>query len=272
MTPPRPLALQLYTVREALAADRPAALARAAGLGFRAVEAFGAVGDVERTADERLAAARQLRRELDEHGLSVCSVHGPVTPDADFELLFDELQTLGTDTLVVPWPGGIHGVADPLGGADAMKAATERINSCVRAAAPRGLTVGYHNHHQEFAPLPDGSGLTAFDVLWREADPALVAEVDIYWAQTGHGDAAEVVRSLGDRVTLLHVKDGPATTTGVQTTVGNGTLDVPAVLTAATAARWHIVELDTLDGDVFEGAAAGARWCADRGFSRWETD
>ncbi len=270
MTQARPLALQLYTVRDAFLADRGGCLARTRDLGFRAVEAFGVVGDTSKGGGERLAAARQFRQELDEHGLAVCSVHGPVTPADDFELLFDELETLRTDTLIMPWPGQIHGVADPLSGADAMKAATERLNDCARAAAARGLTVGYHNHHQEFTPFPDGSGLTPFEVLWREADPALVAEVDMYWAQTGHGDAAEVVRSLGDRVTLLHVKDGPADTTGPQTTVGEGTLDVPAVLTAAGAAAWHIIELDGWTGDVFEGSAIGARWCVENGFSRWD--
>jgi sugar phosphate isomerase/epimerase len=269
MTDARPLALQLWTVREAYQADPAAALRRAREAGFRAVEPYGVVGDGSLPADQRLARVRRVRRQLDDNGLVACSVHGPIPPDGEFELLFDELAELGTDTLIMPFPGEIAGVDAPLESADGMKAATERINACARAAASRGLTVGYHNHYHEFAPFPGGDGLTPWDVLWQYADPSVIAEVDVYWAQAGCGDAASVVARLGERATLLHVKDGPADTVSMETVLGEGVLDLDAILTAATHARWHIVELDDWSGEMFEGARLGARWLVDRGWSRW---
>jgi sugar phosphate isomerase/epimerase len=271
MSRARPLALQLWTVREAFEADPAAALRRARESGFQAVEPYGVVGDSRLTAAERLAQVRLMRRRLDDNGLTVCSVHGPIPPDTEFELLFDELAEVGTDTLIVPFPGEIAGVPAPLESADGMKAATERINACAQAAGSRGLTVGYHNHYHEFAPFADGSGLTPWDVLWRDADPSVVAEVDVYWAQAGCGDAAKVVAELGERATLLHVKDGPADTVSMETVLGEGTLDLPAILAAGEHVRWHIVELDDWSGDMFEGAALGARWLLEHGWSRWES-
>ena len=41
---PPPLAVQLYTIREALREDAPAALARLASIGYRNVELFDMVG------------------------------------------------------------------------------------------------------------------------------------------------------------------------------------------------------------------------------------
>ena len=60
----RPVALQLYTLRDELAADRPALLRRLAGFGYRAVEPYDVLTDPD-----------TLRAELDAAGLAVCSVH-----------------------------------------------------------------------------------------------------------------------------------------------------------------------------------------------------
>src|SRR5690606_10624314 len=101
-----PLALQLYTVRNALAEDRAAALARAAEKGFRAVEAFG-IGDPQRDVSERLADAREFRAQLDAAGLRVIAAHGSVPEGDDAEAVFDELEILGTDRLIAPAPGAV---------------------------------------------------------------------------------------------------------------------------------------------------------------------
>ena len=68
-----PAALQLYTVREQLAADRAGVLAQVAALGYGAVEPFGILVDPD-----------GLRADLDAAGLSVCSVHAaPAGEDAE---------------------------------------------------------------------------------------------------------------------------------------------------------------------------------------------
>ena len=84
-------ALQLYTVREQLAADRKGVLDQVAAFGYGAVEPFDILSDPAGLAAD-LAAA----------GLAVCSVHaipvgeqaGPVAAAA---------RTLGADTVIVPY-------------------------------------------------------------------------------------------------------------------------------------------------------------------------
>ena len=60
----RPVAVQLYSMRDELAGDRAEVLRRLAGSGYRTVEPFDVLTDPD-----------VLRAELDEAGLAVCSVH-----------------------------------------------------------------------------------------------------------------------------------------------------------------------------------------------------
>src|SRR5436190_2074392 len=84
--------------------------------------------------------------------------------------------------------------------------------------------------------------VAAFLHLFDALDPEIVAEVDIYWAQVGGVDPAALLGELGDRVALLHVKDGPAEDPRQSmVAVGDGVVDIEGVLAAAPIARWHIV-------------------------------
>ena len=62
--------MQLYTVREQLAADRRGTLNTLASFGYRAVECFDALSD-----------PAALRADLDAAGLTVCSTHLPARTD-----------------------------------------------------------------------------------------------------------------------------------------------------------------------------------------------
>ena len=88
------IGLQLYTVRDAAAADLTGALSRAAELGFEGVELHDLHGH----------APDEVRAMLDAHGLVVCGRHvGLEAAEDDLRGLAAELETLGTDRLVVAW-------------------------------------------------------------------------------------------------------------------------------------------------------------------------
>jgi sugar phosphate isomerase/epimerase len=269
LSEPRPLALQMWTIREIFDTDPAQALRRAAELGFRAVEPYGVIGRQDVPAAERIEQAAALRRLLDDIGLTVCSIHGPVPADSEFEALFDEMETLGIDCLIAAAPPAIAGCESALSSTDGVRRMADRLNACAARAATRGISVGYHNHWHEFDVLDDGA--VPFDVLWRHLEPEVVAEIDIYWAHVGTGDPAAVIEALGERVRFLHVKDGPADTENPQTALGHGGIDLDAALAAGTHARWHIVELDDA-ADVFGSAVAGGEWLVEHGWSRWAID
>jgi sugar phosphate isomerase/epimerase len=263
-----PLALQLYTVRDALAADRAAALARAAEQGFRAVEAFG-IGNAQRAVADRLADARTFRSELDANGLKVVAVHGSVSAGDEADAVYDELEILGTDRLIAPVPGAVAGVDGnkALATAGGVKLLADGLNAAAARAESRGVKVGYHNHDFEWQPVEDGT--PAYDVLVRSLDPRVFLEVDVYWAHTAGQNPAEVVTTYADRVYTLHVKDGPGVRGQLQTSVGEGSVDNAAAIAAGTNVGYHVVELDEAAGDPFDVAKAGGDWLVAHGHSTW---
>jgi sugar phosphate isomerase/epimerase len=262
-----PLALQLYTVRNALAQDRAAALARAAEQGFRAVEAFG-VGGSPAEATQRLADARVFRQQLDDNGLKVVAVHGPVSAGDEAEVVYDELDVLGTKRLIAAVPGAVAGIDnDNLKTSEGVKLLADGLNAAAARAERRGIQVGYHNHEFEWTPVEDGT--PAYEVLTQNLDSRVFLEVDIYWAQTAGQSPADVVAANAERVQTLHVKDGQADRAQLQTAVGEGIVDNAGAIRAGTNVAYHVIELDEAPGDPFDVAKTGAEWLVANGYSTW---
>ena len=229
--------VQLYSVREAIAADLPAALERIAGLGFRQVEPYGFVD----RADEYVAA-------LASAGLDAPSAHAPVLQYEDPSVAFDAAARLGVSTLIDPH----HPVAN-WATHDQVLANADRMNALGEAAKGFGLTFGYHNHWFEIESRIDGA--TALELLAEHLSDDVVLEVDTYWAEVGGVSAIDLLHRLGGRVRLIHVKDGPVSMDkDAQQPAGSGAMDVPGVLAAAPDAT-RVLEFDAYAGDVFDGLA-----------------
>ena len=105
--------------------------------------------------------------------------------------------------------------------------------------------------------------------LYEQLDPAVVAEVDVYWAQVGGVlDAAALVAELGERVRFLHVKDGPADDPGApMVAVGSGVVDIPTILPANPAVTWHLVELDQCATDMYTAVAESRAYLGELGLT-----
>ncbi|MET0773563.1 MAG: sugar phosphate isomerase/epimerase, partial [Candidatus Limnocylindrales bacterium] len=239
MTSAPPLAVQLYSLREAAAHDLPGVLDQVARAGFLGVE-YASLHD---------QAPAAVRRWAGDLGLAGVGIHRRMPPGAEGERVLDEAAELGVDTVIVPWvepqrfatDEGIAALADELAGARAQ-------------AAARGIRLGYHNH--EFEPAArDPAGTTGLERLFDLAGPEVVAEVDIYWATVGGEDPAALIGRLGSRVRLLHIKDGPADPAdrdAPQVAVGAGRVDVAGAIAAGSSAEWHVVELDRCATDMIE--------------------
>ncbi|MGP3916556.1 sugar phosphate isomerase/epimerase family protein [Nonomuraea sp. 10N515B] len=259
------LSVQLYSVRDALAADRPGALRRLAGLGYRYVEPFG-LGWWKSSMDEVTVAARALRADLDAAGLGVSSVHAWACANSQATVV-EACRILGTDTAIVAIPFLVEGFHELDGFGEGIFADREvvtafarRLNEAGRELARHGIRLGYHNHAFEWR-----HGL--FEEFWELLDPEIVAEVDVYWAKAAGQDPAGVLTGLGERAVAVHLKDGPAVQDAPQTTIGTGDVDVFAALRAGTHLRWHITEIDTTEGDPFELLDANARTLLESGLT-----
>jgi sugar phosphate isomerase/epimerase len=187
MTAEHPLGIQLYSVRDDIGPDRlGGTLARLAALGFTHAEPYDILTD-----------PRGLAAALRDSGLHAATAHSSVLRREPAEIL-DAAEELGIGTVITPWvaPGSI---ADRAG----VQRLADALNSAAGLAAARGVRIGYHNHDFEFAQRVDG--VPVYDLLTGLLDPAVVLELDVYWAGVGGADVFELLPRLGDRVRLLHV-------------------------------------------------------------------
>lgn len=233
------ISVQLYSVREAFAADPEATLRRLSGIGFTHVEPF-AVAD----------HAEILRPLLAEHGLTPSSAHTSLLGADDPARVIATASALGVSTVIEPmWdPKHWEHVAD-------IEATAERLNDLAPIAAEHGVRIGYHNHDFEARPVFDGR--CGLEVLDDHLDPRVVLELDTFWAAVGGTDPVQLLRSLGGRVRLVHLKDGPLTgNVRDQQPLGRGAMDVPAILAAADRIETGVIEFDDHDGDIFAAIEA----------------
>lgn len=233
----RPLAVMAYSVLEQAAADLEGTFARLAEIGFLGIETYGLV---------ELYGPARVRRAAGSAGLEVTSAHTPFPAGPDAERLLDEAAELGAPTLV--WSMEREEFDSPA----AIAAGLQRVNEAAELAAARGMAIGYHNHFAEFSQSFGGD--QAYELLRAQLDERVVFELDAYWAQMGGADAADVLTRLGERVKLIHIKDGPAVSyeEDIMVPIGEGQIDWARTLTTPSGLDWHIIELERLHIDTFE--------------------
>lgn len=246
-----PIALQLYTLREALARDFAGALQRVAEIGYAGVET---AGFPETTAE----AAGRLFREL---GLEVCSAHVPLPIGRRKNEVLDVMAALGCRRAVCP-----SQPAELFQSEDGIRRVCDILNAAHAVAAENGLALGYHNHWWEFQEVGQRR---AIDALLAELHPAIFLEIDTYWARTAGADPASLVGALKGRAPLLHVKDGPAVLNLPMTPLGAGVMDFPAIVRAGAGhTEWLIVELDSTEMDALEAVERSFRYLVESGLGR----
>jgi sugar phosphate isomerase/epimerase len=248
-----PIALQLYTLREAAKDGYEVVVRRVAEIGYVGVEPAGFPGS-------SVTAAAKLYQEL---GLQVPSIHAKFPAGADKNEALDTAQALGAKRII----SGI-GRGDKWDTLDKIKANCDLINEAAANAAERGMTVGYHNHWWEFDTVVNGR--PAYEYMLEMLTPNVFFQIDTYWVKVGGHDVVSVLKQVGSRAPLLHIKDGPANSPEADmVAVGSGVMDWPAIMAAsASTAEWHIVELDRCATDMFTAVADSYKYLVGKGLSR----
>ena len=267
--------VQLYSLAEEFSADMSSSLDRLAAIGLKNVEAF----DFVRRPDE-------IRAALDAAGLASPTGHAPLlsdelwTPDGSIptpkpEVVFEAAAKIGMTTVIDPFVAPERWQTE-----DGVKDIADRLNAAAEVAAGYGLTVGYHNHAQEFVASFDGQ--TAYERFIELTEDRVVIELDLFWALTGGQDVPALVARLGDRLVAQHIKDGvaPASNPFVpgapkfssdsldQRRAGEGQVPLAESLQAATALQYAVIEYDHAPGDVFDDVAASYAFLTDGGYVR----
>lgn len=182
--------IQLYGVRESMAADFEGTLRAVRDMGYTHVEFAGYFG-------KSSAYIRELLATL---GLTCSSVHQrPDFFDADPDAACAFLKDFGVRYAVIPWYD-----VDALVGErrEETLAYLQRTADMLRA---HGMTLGYHNHEFEFAR--DGGKTLHEHIFDAIAADRIVPELDTCWVRyAGQSPAAQILKFKG-RVPIVHLKD-----------------------------------------------------------------
>lgn len=225
--------LQLYTVRDQMAADPQGTLSSVAALGYREVEFAGYFS----------LTAAQWKAEMDRLGLTAPGAHFHLDVfQTNLDATLANAVTLGHRYLVMPFtPHEYRSV-------DGYRQMAAILNGAGQTATASGVQVVFHNHDFDFLPLPEamaGEPNIGFDILAAELDPALVSfELDTYWIEITGNRSIDTLQRYSGRFPMMHLKD---TTEGLaMQDVGYGTLDWSSILSAAQSAgvQHFIVEHD----------------------------
>jgi sugar phosphate isomerase/epimerase len=230
-----PIGIQLYTVRAELARDFENTIRRIASMGYVGVETAGQYG-------ESPAYAANLFREL---GLQVVSMHAPLPLLGNLNQAMEIANTFGVKRVVCAWypPERLESVND-------IRAVCDELNRANETFSASGLELHYHNHWQECALVENKR---VYQHMLDALDKNIGFEIDVYWAQTAGVEPAAMIRELGKRAPLLHIKDGLATRQDPKMAVGDGKVDMRAIAEAShDTAEWWIVELDECATDMMQ--------------------
>jgi sugar phosphate isomerase/epimerase len=214
---PRPIGIQLYTLRRLMAAEPERTLAAIAEIGYREVELAGLYGKTP----------REFRTLLDQNGLRAPSTHLAINLFRNqLPRLIEEAGILGHKWLIAP---GLNGSDRTRAGLEAVPPFFNRIGAELQK---HGLTFGYHNYNVEFKAV---DGIVPMDLLLERTDPKLVKfEADLFWMTDGGADPLTYFARYPGRFALVHVKD--RTADGKMVNVGEGAINFAAIFAQASRA------------------------------------
>ncbi len=239
---PAPIAIQLYTVRDLLEKNFKAVVTQIAEMGYVGVETAG-------FPNISVLEASDLFADL-----------GLQPYGKQKNQVIELADALEVTRVVSSTP------RDAFDSVDSIKALCERWNEAAEVAEEFDLELGMHNHWWEFSQV---DGRSAFDIMLEELNENVFFQIDTYWVNTGGGDAAKVVESLGERAPLLHIKDGPCTPDGDMVAVGEGNMEfAPIVEASHGACDWLIVELDRCATDLMAAVEKSYQYLVASGLGR----
>jgi len=247
----KPLALQVWSVREMMAEDYVGTLKQVADIGYVGVECM-AVQD---------KSSEEVRKILDDLGLVVCSTHGGFPTADTINQRIDEAAAWGTDKIISGM--GAKAFETP----EARAEAFDKFAWATQTCADAGMRFGLHNHWWEFEEI-DGK------LLWEmilDAVPGMFGQLDTYWAANfGAVDVPAVLARNAARVPSIHIKDGPLVKGEPHMAVGAGKMDIPAVMAAAdeNVVEWVIVELDDCGTDMMTAVRESYAYLTGEGLAK----
>ena len=226
--PEYPMGLQLFTIRDAMAADPIKTLKDVVNMGYQDLEIYGYNGEQDLYYGFK---SREFKRVLDDLGLTTSSGHYDLPayiarPDSERMRYVDQCiegaLTLGQSYITWPWlPPEFRDISH-------YGQLCELLNRIGERTATAGIGFAYHNHGFEFE---EQDGITGYEIILKQTDPELVKlQLDLYWVahSSAHTHAYWIDQAPG-RYVMWHIKDMDIETRDY-TELGNGSIDFHPIL------------------------------------------
>lgn len=251
----KPLAIQLYTIRDAVAENLEKSLESLAGLGFKQLEIYGYDGKFFGK------TRKEFQSILKNTGLEVISSHHTTgvihnskgTLLNDWEKSVEDLHFIGSEYMVCSY------LFEEERTLEYYKKLPELLNKSGETTNKAEIAFAYHNHDFEFEKFDDK---TVYDFILDNTDSDLVnMELDLYWISKAGFNPLTYFEKYPKRFPLWHVKDMKAGNKDF-TEVGNGTIDFKTIFEAKEIAglKYWFLEQDSSDKDIFESVEISKKY------------
>lgn len=251
-----PVALQLYSVRDAMAEDFEGTLQKVAAMGYQGVEFAGLFGH----------SAEEVRDVCARYGLDPISAHVSYAEMMeDIEKAMTTYATIGCQYIVIPHYNWNFGHESYQG--ESYEEFIAHVKELGAAAKKHGMVLLYHNHDFEFEKMENGEYRLVN--LYNDVPADLLqTQLDTCWVNVGGENPASFIRRYDGRTPVVHLKDfagqrsdkmyaligvddgdqkSETQTAFELRPVGYGLQKFPEILEAATASgvQWVVVEQDS---------------------------
>ncbi|WP_042722540.1 sugar phosphate isomerase/epimerase [Flavobacterium sp. B17] len=242
------LAIQLYTVRDAIAENLEKTLERLAKMGFTGLEIYGYNGTFFGK------SRNEFQSLLNNLGLKVISSHhttGILHNDKgtllhNWEKTVEDLHFMGSEYMVCSYLFPEERTFDNY---KKLPGLFDKSGEITKSA---GIQFAYHNHDFEFEKFDETQNIYDF-ILNNTSSDLVKMELDLYWITKTGIDPLTYFEKYPQRFPLWHVKDMKAQTKDFAE-IGNGIIDFKRIFKAKEKAglqHWFL-EQDSSDKDMFE--------------------
>jgi len=231
------IGLQLWSVKDDIAADMPLTVKAVGDMGYGFVEAAGYADGKFYNTDPV-----EFKNICEESGLEFLGSH--TGQDVPAEGKWDETMAWWDTCIAAHKAAGVKWIVQPWMGdsgyetLDGLKKYCEYFNAVGEKCNAADIRFGYHNHDKEFSTKLDGKPV--YDWMLEFTDPEKVMfEMDLYWIAYGGGNALEYFENYPGRFYLWHIKD--------EKEVGaSGKMDFAAIFAQRekAGAKYGIVEVE----------------------------
>lgn len=230
------VALQLVSVIPSCNKNLIGTLKSIAQMGYKGVEFSSRFGNFYGKSPV------EMRKILNDYGL-LCAGWHPTRQELDESSLSKSIETahaIGAKYLI---QAELPVSQQEIGSREAWLRAAEKFNKLSSLLNQEGLSIGYHNHTEEWTKFENTNG---WEVFFDNTSKDVIHQIDTAHCLKGGGDPVRMIRKYAGRTKTIHLKERGINDFGTgEPAFGEGKVAWSEVFKACEqkgATEWYIME------------------------------